>query len=554
MDNDDSDEEDRTIRSTQVRITGGELGETVYLLRLCLSKPYEDESNVSEIEAELEVVPAATESGKRETVGKLKGNLLRRPNPNFFETADAISQELQELSVVFCNSVGIANRIKHPNMTNSPTATNGGGFLQIYTFEIRTDHQKKDLGLRMVHETLAFLRGEWTLAVMVPGILSDRLREWPVPGVDRVRERHVEPSPEEIAENAAAELKTQKHIARMGFSQAGRSRGRANLFFLTLDQYFPAGSDPAKAMNRWISKERLETIGIFVPPEQYTPTGLDKDLADLLRGQDSSETTLIQSVADLVGRGASITGATAIHIAAANSSLGPPVLRDLIRLGGDVNSTDQDGNTPLHIAAATNSVQSIKILLAYRASRAQTNLIGETPLRCFEQGLQNTCDFKAAMGMLKLPPREIDVKPKYQIAYMLMDPLNQAQLIEDWLSPRMRTMLTITAELAGDEIRDGEFYTLSDFIPPSFQGPISDGFKAGFVVVFDAVVLLLKAGKTPTVGRIQSIGSSSATGGQAFTHMLQLGGKIEFALDALFYATERVLVDEDYGWEYETFE
>jgi hypothetical protein len=35
--------------------------------------------------------------------------------------------------------------------------------------------------------------------------------------------------------------------------------------------------------------------------------------------------------------------------------------------------------------------------------------------------------------------------------------------------------------------------------------------------------------------------------------MMEAGGKVEFALDALFNITEHVLVDGDCGWEYEDF-
>jgi hypothetical protein len=41
---------------------------------------------------------------QEDLVGRLKGTLLRHHNPQILEVADAISQELQEMPVVFCNS------------------------------------------------------------------------------------------------------------------------------------------------------------------------------------------------------------------------------------------------------------------------------------------------------------------------------------------------------------------------------------------------------------------------------------------------------------------
>jgi hypothetical protein len=165
----EEEEEDRTIRSAEVSITGEGTDSTAYLLKVSFLQHYENTS-VKEIQAVL-VVPGVN-GRPNEIVGRLEGNLLRRPDPQFFGAADEISQELQKLAVTFCNSKGVAERIKHPSLREYPSAINGGGFLQIYSFEIRSDHQKKDLGLRMVHETLVFLRGEWTLAVMVPGTLT----------------------------------------------------------------------------------------------------------------------------------------------------------------------------------------------------------------------------------------------------------------------------------------------------------------------------------------------------------------------------------------------
>lgn len=64
-------------------------------------------------------------------VGFLQGHLLKRPNPHFYEVADEISQELQDLSVAFCDARGRATRISHPALVNEPPAVKGGGMLQV---------------------------------------------------------------------------------------------------------------------------------------------------------------------------------------------------------------------------------------------------------------------------------------------------------------------------------------------------------------------------------------------------------------------------------------
>jgi hypothetical protein len=551
---DDSEEEpDRTIRSVEVSIAGEGTASTAYLLKLSLHQHFEN-TTVKEVKAKL-VVPGA--KGKPDdVVGSLEGTLLRRPDRNFFETADEISQELQELSVTFCNSRGVADRIKHPSLREYPSAVNGGGFLQIYSFEIRPDHQKKDLGLRMVHEMLVFLRGEWTLAVMVPVPLGRRLRKWQDPNQlpEESRDPFCEDTPAEKAAYAAQELKIRRHVCRMGFKQAGRTRALQSFFFLTSGSYLPRGSDPTTPMDQWVSKEEAGGIDVFVAPEIQTPTGLDEELKNALMQPvrtGNSNDVLIRSLEDLVGRGASISRAGAMHIAAANwERLGPPILRELVRLGGDVDGPDESGNTPLHVAATVMAVSSIECLLACGASRTRQTNDGDTPLMCCEKASQSHNDFRAAMGM-NLAPREMDIIPKYQSMTLLMDQTLRTSLIEGWLSPRMREMLKITAEIEGDQLSDCEFYDVERFIPTELrQGDLPDYFIKGLGIVFETVARLLRAGRVPTVDRIKSSALQST---QHFTRMLAAGGKVEFALDALLNMTETVLIDGDGVWEYEVF-
>jgi hypothetical protein len=555
---DDDSEEERTIRSVEVSIAGEGSDSTAYLLKISLLQ-HDENPTVKEVQADL-VVPG-TKGKPDDVAGHLEGTLLRRPDPHFFETADEISQELQELSVTFCNSRGVADRIKHPSLREYPNAVNGGGFLQTYTFEIRSDHQKKDLGLRMVHETLVFLRGEWTLAVMVPGPLGCGCRKW-VPSGLTEQDRSRDSTPAEKAAHRAQQLKIRKHVARMGFTQAGRNRALNSFFFLTSGSYFPRGTDPTAAMGQWISKEETGDIDIFVPPEIQTTSGLDEELKNTLMKSRTgiSGADLIRSVEDLIGRGASISRAGAMHVAAANGErLGPPILRELVRLGGDVDGPDDNGNTPLHVAATVKAVSSIECLLACGATRTLQNENGDTSFMCFEQASQSEDDISIAMGV-NLAPQEIDIIPKYQTMTLLRDQSLRTHLIEGWLSPRMREMLKITAEIQGDQLlHEGDLDEIELFIPTEMrQRDQPKYFITGLQIVFETVARLVGAGRVPTVDRIKSSASLQSTRGtHDFTRMLEAGGRVEFALDALFYIdeylAEKVLVNGDCGWEYEVF-
>src|SRR3569832_38145 len=69
-------------------------------VKLIKSSEEEDEGSMSGSER--------PDSDTANEIGFLEGFLLERPNEAFFKVADSISQELQELSVMFCNSVGKA--------------------------------------------------------------------------------------------------------------------------------------------------------------------------------------------------------------------------------------------------------------------------------------------------------------------------------------------------------------------------------------------------------------------------------------------------------------
>jgi hypothetical protein len=100
--------------------------------KICLElKRHDEEPTVSVVSVDVRV--AAT----GETVGYLKGYFLKRPQRSFHSTADAISGELQELAVLFvCESNGVASRIKHPKLVESP-AVDSGGVFNIEKVEVR---------------------------------------------------------------------------------------------------------------------------------------------------------------------------------------------------------------------------------------------------------------------------------------------------------------------------------------------------------------------------------------------------------------------------------
>lgn len=469
-------------------------------------------------------------------IGYLEGFLLERPNDLFFKVSDSISQELQELSVMFCNAEGRADRVHHEKLTTYPS-TLLGGFLQIYKVEIHPAHQKLDLGLWLVHETLAFVQNEFTLAVMVPCPLSRHERVW---GRDGLPE---DPFQNEESRNRCAEneVKVRRHFARMGFHQAGRTRRLATSFFLARDGYFQ-GEQPSRAIENWVRKPDAHKIDVYVPPSKPTPTGLDRQLALALHLGESTS-AVVRAIEDLLARGASIENAKAVHIAAANSALGPPILRTLSRLGADMNQEDEDGNTPLHVAAGCIEPLAIETLLELGADASLVNHEGHTPLQTLELQEQSTNDLTAAMNLTGSQVPEDLYAKRHKSMLLIMPEATRGLLQENWMSPRMKILLLETAQILSEADNAEVQNLMQRHLPVSiltrFQARgLPDYFVIGVSMCFEAVASVLRMGLPPTVTRVRNMIYSSSRGVDHFHRMIDANGKVEYALDALFRAVE----------------
>jgi len=200
----------------------------------------------------------------------------------------------------------------------------------------------------------------------------------------------------------------------------------SRFFFLTSDEYFPRESQPTDALNKWMTKDEAAGVGIYKPPPKYVPNDRDKQLRSLLE-QDAhrmlascSLDSVIKAIEDQVRSGASITGARSIHVAVAQEHLGPPVIRALIRLGGDVNAKDESGSTPMHVAAALTRVEAMETLIAAGASIDSLDDEDSTPLETMKKAGRSMKVFAMAMGMgSQLPIRPADIENKHSILLLL---------------------------------------------------------------------------------------------------------------------------------------
>lgn len=524
----------------------------------------------------LDTVTAVTSKKRNrnedEIVGLLQGNLLQRPNSDFFGCADEVSQELWELAMLFCNKDGYADRFNDPKIDDD--ARRGGGFFQIYIVEVHPEHQGRDLGLKIVHENLTLLKNQWTLSVMIPCTLNDRYCRW------SKNHRQYRPGDGEIL--SADHDKVRRHFARMGFSQAGEDRA----WFLTHNQYlliqtlnFVRNRFSSSPLPAWLSKEKALTIEIRTKQVVEMPTGLDKHLFDKVceyhHASSPARLEIVHDIENLVNRGAVIEASLAMQYAAANHT-DVVVFQLLLRLGGNVNAGDSLKNTPLHVAASNKRSDMIEYLLRIGANPSATNSDGMSPLGCLLDTERNDDDFRATFDF-EFPDHQIP--PTLNSIRTLMPESHRSLLRDGWMSPRMKEMLLTTADIyAGTISEENPEYearepisiheccawygiSLIEYIPASvLTNPVNRNglykdFHDGWGSCFTAIESILRRhGVAPTVSRVEQYLESDIELSQKYRYFVEHGGKAEFAVDAVISTTRNVAINGDDGWEYVDFQ
>ena len=205
----------------------------------------------------------------------------------------------------------------------------------------------------------------------------------------------------------------------MGFSQARTTYA----WFLTASTYFAA----PHPIDTWLSKEQASSIPILEKPKRVEPTGLDKDLKEIalaIRDASPVPTTSLQSLEDLVRRGATVN--KSLHSIAATKE-NSQVLEVLVNLGGDVNYKDELGNTALHVAAATMKAANVEWLMRHGADRSSRNLESKTPLECLQDTAQSYADTSACFGHTR-PAGEVDENELRCITALTSSPADQTPL------------------------------------------------------------------------------------------------------------------------------
>lgn len=106
-----------------------------------------------------------------------------------------------------------------------------------------------------------------------------------------------------------------------------------------------------------------------------------EDLADLLiDGARHDEAEDVQTALDLKVdvNSTDYNGRTALHMASGNGHA--TIAQSLIDAGADVGAKNEEGNTPLHFACLNGHVDIVKMLMLHGASPSELNRHSRTPV------------------------------------------------------------------------------------------------------------------------------------------------------------------------------
>jgi hypothetical protein len=342
----------------------------------------------------VDIVRKPSDMPKTSHVAGLEGNLIHRPNRQFCEVCDMISDEVMNMGISLFDEEG---RMEDPlleTVTNHEQC-NSGGLLYITSVDVNQSARGKDIGLIFLHEVLKATRNQWTLAVMFPAPLHYDA----TPGVPF----------------AAVVESMSRYFARTGFVQVHAHRPHG------LNKYWVL--ERALLPEVLMSKADAASIVVSRAPPQDTGTdnsqagALATELVDAicksplsnLPASDADMECLRSQLRDIVSRGGDVNAARCLHFAVANQK--SVIVHMLVdEFGAKIDLKDSTGHTALHCAASTMSVDGMKTLIELGADKRQKSNDNETPVAMLKKSKKDMEKMFRGVGLLKNPNVVVQLK------------------------------------------------------------------------------------------------------------------------------------------------
>ncbi|CAL1705726.1 unnamed protein product [Somion occarium] len=282
------------------------------------------------------------------------------------------------------------------------------------------------------------------------------------------------------------------------------------------------------------------------------------------------------------------------HLIAASSAtmagpLGMPMLPQLAQLPqieqtiAQVNITnpdaihrqDEQGMTPLHLAAGMHNLRALRALLgpslgpnnARSELERRDNTDGVTPLEACEREMRNDKEFRETMlGAWNGYPDE-GLRCAYELRRAMGEEVGDettyvrskkwgctcGQCVDGWLSPRMGYRISWQATVWHDMIREdpprfkrggGFDYAVGlDTLPPRLANKFTRPLFNSYLSLFPAIDRVIESKRVPTSDAVL------ADAGSAARSFIQKGGKVKYALDLVTLAAEEQSPVGDNEWD-----
>jgi hypothetical protein len=326
-------------------------------------------------------------------VGMLVGFLVGRPGPSFQRDAKRTSEDFYMIAREAFTSDGSRCMVRDDLPFNTE-----GSILHLENIEV--NHWGCDLGLRLVHETLQFVRDRWAIVTLFPAVRDADSCHF-IENKERELEKHHETDQDQCDDT----MKLMKHFARLGFLQLAKNRLHFQVFILPHELYFPKNSSKRSTHVPWRTTGDVALLDIYFPPP-IDDDGLLEQLESVFQcGVLTVEDTEAISRLATAQR---IDDARLFHYLA--SEWKNRHLFDLFaELGGNVNLQSQEcGRYPLHHAALAGNRIGFQALMDHGANHDVRDLAGLTPLDYFLEYIRDVNDDTDSNESLNLNDSDTD--------------------------------------------------------------------------------------------------------------------------------------------------